>query len=371
MSAPLLRFLLVFGVLGRVLRPADTSAQSPLPIPDQPSCRQCAIVLGPRRVTLSDTSAATATRLNGFITVLRSGLYLAGTNSGPPQVFDSGGRFIKALGARGKGPREFTASTVTAVGPGDSVAILDFTTRRVQIFDGTLGYARAFTMPQALVQDGFLWLRDGRFLASGLRAVEADIGYTIHLYSPEGIHLKSMAQSTQPVLPSSSSLASFRVLDLLPDGDLISVTVTTTAGAYLIERWDLASGRLRGSWQRKSRWIETTPGPFPSRLLSAWVDSDGLLWTLLLVRAPNWEQVAKAEVIGSGRQTELAYRRPPTNQVADAMMEVIDLAAGRLVAQARFDPVFRRLPNGLLATEAEDEWGIELFPVLLTGLHKN
>jgi len=343
------------------------ASQSPQAIPDEPICRQCEIVLGPRRLTVADTSSATATKLNGYLTSLRS-MYVAGAASGPPQVFDSTGRLIRTLGARGKGPREFTTSTVTAVGPNDSLAIFDPTTARIQIFDGRLTYTRAFTIPQSLVQDGLLWLPGGGFLASGVRATASEIGYTIHRYSSDGTYLGSFAESPRPVLPSSSGLAPFRVLELLPDGDLITVTVTTTGGSYVIERWDPASGRLRGSWQRTSRWIEPTPGPFPSRVLAVWLDQAGLVWTLLVVRAPNWEEVAKPEVIGSGRQTEVAYRRPPRNLIGDAMVEVLDLAKGRVIAQGRFDPVLSRLLNGLFAADDADEWGFDLFSLSLKGL---
>jgi hypothetical protein len=66
--------------------------QDPRPIPEEPACRACEIVIGPRRLTVSDPSPVTGTTLDAFITVLASGQYLAGSASAPPQLFDASGR---------------------------------------------------------------------------------------------------------------------------------------------------------------------------------------------------------------------------------------------------------------------------------------
>lgn len=341
--------------------------QEPRSIPETPQCGRCQIVVGPRRLTITDTSA-TATELSGLLAVTSRGYYLAAARAGPPQVFDASGRFVRALGRQGSGPREFRATTAFVTGPGDSLAVFDGPNARIQIFDHHLTFVREFPAQQAVLHGGMLWRPDTvPFVVSGLRPSPSEIGYTLHLYTGDGSYRGSMAESDVPVVPTTSRLAWFRLLHAPAPGRIVSVSVAVLERGYTIEGVNPATGTVTERWRRTSRWFEAEPGPFPSRVLSAWTDSTGLLWTMSAARQPDWEKHAKTVTIGRGRNAKTAYTKSDRHLLADTLIEVVDLRAGALVAQARFDKVYLfRLENGLLAAERDDQWGFDLFPVTLT-----
>ncbi len=351
--------------IGAVLFPAVASGQQPTTIADPPSCQRCEIVVGPRRLSLVDTAS---TPLNGFVAAIRERVYLAAVRAGAPLAFDRSGRVLRSLGRTGSGPGEFRSSSAFIEGPGDSVAVYDGPNGRIDVFDRDLRFVRAFPLGQAVVQGGILWLPRGEpFVMSGVRRSPSEIGYTIHLYAGNGGHVRSIGESRVPFLPSSSGFQMFRLLQPLANDELVSVSVSVEGG-YSIDIWDLASGRLRQQWLRKSKWFEVQPGPFPPRVLSARTDSTGVLWILIVLRSPDWEKGARVRVIGSGREVERTYEVVDPDLISDSMIEVVDLRTGQLLAQRRFDQLYAaQLANGLLAALSREHVGLDLFPVALKG----
>lgn len=344
--------------------------QAPLVISDQPSCRACRIVVGPRQLSIGDTSASVPP-LSGLVTSVAGGrFYLAGARAGAPLVFDAAGRFVRPLARTGAGPGEIRLATAIVTGPGDSVAVYDGGTGRVQVFDRDLRFARGFGLAQSVAHGGLLWRQgDEPFVASGLRPTPSDIGYTIHLYGGDGSHRRSVAESTAPIVPgdrSASAFAHLRLLQEMTRDRIISVSASAIGG-YSIEVLDLASGLALHRWRRLSGDFEIEAGgPFPPRVTAARMDSTGRPWTLVTVRAPNWERGAKVVVIGSGRQVERGYQVVDRNLISDSVIEVIELQSGRLIARERFDRAYvALLPGGLLVAESDGGTGFELFPVEL------
>ncbi len=329
---------------------------------DKPVCKACEIVIGARRVSLVDTSSS-APELIGFLSGFGR-LYLVAARGDAPQAFDANGHFIRSLGRKGSGPGEFVASDAFAAGPGDSIAVYDGGTRRIQLFDSNLRFGRSLSLPQGIVNGGVLWLADREmFAVSGPRASPEDISYTIHFYGRDGVHRRSIAESSIPMVPPSNGSELYRLLQPLPNGDVLSVSFE---GAYTIEIWNIDTGKLRQRWVRDSPWFEVKAGPFKSRIVSAQVDSTGLLWTLISNPSPDWEKGVSSRVIGSGLHTETLYKITNRDLIADAVIEVIDVRRGELVARARFDKLYPALlQHGLLAGESPTGVGFDLFDIRL------
>lgn len=100
------------------------------------------------------------------------------------RFFDDAGRWIRTVGRQGGGPGEFDQPTLVGIGPGDSILVFDYGSRRLSVFDSAGRFARAVTWidsgakgtasdPSAVFPDGKLLIRTGRFVTpqdkSGIR----------------------------------------------------------------------------------------------------------------------------------------------------------------------------------------------------------
>lgn len=337
-------------------------AQQIAVVDDAVSCPECRLVVGSRRLTIGGPAFSTG-GAGQFIAPIGRARYIVGGARGAPEVFDSAGKHILTLGRKGKGPGEFEIVSAVAIGPADSVALLDPLNGRVQIFDPDLRFVRSFTVDQGSVNGGFAWFeRSGEFAFTGFRGTKAEIGYTIHVFSPEGVHRRSINEVAGPSrLAAQAEL--IRLLHPLPNGLLAAVSIT---GALHIQTIDFSSGRTLRSWSRPADWFTFAAGPFRARVVSMRVDGAGLLWLLIAVVSPRWESGVEPLVIAGREHT---YRVTDRNLVFDSVIEVIDLQTSRVVAHLRSDRVFvGLLPNGLLAAESgriDEAPYYELFPVSL------
>jgi len=81
------------------------------------------------------------------------------------RAFDAEGRFLGAAGGRGDGPGEFRLINDIGYGPGDSVWVYDFGTRRFTILTDSLRLVRTMTLGSELSSIGSVGrLADGSFI---------------------------------------------------------------------------------------------------------------------------------------------------------------------------------------------------------------
>jgi len=81
------------------------------------------------------------------------------------RVYDAAGRFIRAAGRPGDGPGEYRRLNAIGVGPGDTLWVYDFGTRRFTVLDPGLLVARTVTLSGDLANvGGVALLPDGGFL---------------------------------------------------------------------------------------------------------------------------------------------------------------------------------------------------------------
>lgn len=343
-----------------------TIPQQPTLIPDKPTCQGCEIVLGPTRVALGDDLSSDL-QLSGFLALVRGSTYVAAARSGAPQAFDRQGRYLRSLGRTGSGPTEFRSSSAFALGPDDSLAVFDGGNARINIFDGDLRFARSIRAPQSIINGGMVWLPgSGGFVLSGIRVDQAQAGYTVHLYASDGSHRRSIAEApAQPNSPTSSGFQAFRLLQATSNDELVSVPIALD-GSYRIDVWHLPSGQLRHSWRREKKEFAAVTGPFPPRVVSTRVDSTGLLWTVVVVRAEDWERGAKVRAIGEGPNREVGYQIVDRNLISDVIIEVVDFRRGKLLASARLDQaILGQLADGSLVAESGGGGTLDVLPVAL------
>lgn len=340
------------------------SQVSPSRVLDKPACETCAIHIGARSVFVPDigTTANSSGRIIG--TAGRGRWVIGSGNGGPPDIYDALGRHIGTVGRRGGGPGEFQSAIAFAVGPGDSLAIVDPVNGRVHILDPMLRPVRAWSLPQNTVTGGMIWLAGKSQLAlSGLRTTPAEIGFTVHLYSTAGAHLSSLADERRTISRTTSRLESARLLGLAGSNRLWTVSV---AGQYRIQVWEMDGGRPLADFVREAPWFERAEAMFRARVLSALLDADGVLWTLSAALSDEWERGVRPRLIEG---TEQSFEILDRELIFDSVIEAIDLATGTLLAQVRTPRLYTSLlPGRLLAIESDDPSigpGFDLHPVQL------
>lgn len=330
-------------------------------ISDAVSCPSCTVVIGERHLLLKGDEP-----LSGFIGKA-SGSFLVSSSKGVPQRFDTTGLYLGPLGRPGAGPGEFRMAAGYAAGPGGAFSVYDAANGRLELFGPEGQRAGSVRLTHATIGGGVLWLGgDDAFIVSGQRPDAEHFGYTLHVYSQAGTYRRSFAPTAQPILPGGSKLAGLRLVSQAPDGGLLVVSVVDR---YTVQRWNPASDSLEQTWVRDAPWFGRVEGPFQPRILSAVVDSAGLLWTLALVPSPSWEKGVRARDLAEGIRRERTYEIVDRDLIADTMIEVIDLRQARVVARRRLDRLYATLlPGGLVAAERAEDGGVEVFPVRLAGL---
>jgi hypothetical protein len=338
-----------------------TTATAQMTIPDAPTCSSCRITIGERTVRLRHGDEPIATG-NSFVARTPKAYLVGGWDA--PIAFDAEDTFLRALGRKGSGPREFQTSLAFATGPWDSVAVYDYASGRMTNFDPDLRFARSFRLLQGTMQGGMLWLSDGRFAMSGMGKTEETIQYTVHLYSPAGKYLTSLAPFGEPVRAyHTGEVEVTRLLHELPGGRLLTVT---RLKPYEIAIWSLSTSRRLAAYHRDAPWFGQQPGSAISPLMvGIQIDPEGRLWTVAAAVAPNWQEGVRHRAGVDGPDM---LEVVDSDKALDTVIEVLDLDRGQVLARRRLDRLYIGLfPAGTLAAKVDDEEvsAFDLFPVRL------
>lgn len=179
---------------------------------------------------------------------------------------------------------------------------------------------------------------DGSYLVTGAEATPRSVGNLFHLVDPAGDIVGRFGEPDGPI--QSPSLVVPLCLAVSRDGAFWAASPIR----YRIERWD-REGNLLGVMQRETDWFTFEPdrerqtASVPQyRVNGLFEDEGGLLWVHI------W------------RYRSQGGRLDPDPATRTSIIEVIDPAAGTLVASSRLDGV-TRLPamGGFYQTEKKED----------------
>jgi hypothetical protein len=281
-------------------------------------------------------------RIEGFplaIVADGSGRYWVVTSTDPPMVFDRAGKFESYVGARGNGPGEFAIPVDVVPVTKDSVLIVDVGTQRATLVGKDLKPGPSYHLRGALKPSVAIQWPKLVVTSAQLRSSDA-IGWPLHLLS---------FRSSEAQIFKSFGLDKG---DLLPgrEPDLQQVLAPSTEQRF----WAADVSRYRvGLWspngtnlltlERKPEWFPsrvdfgvgspTTPPPPAVTALSE--GSDRLLWVFTRVPSLHWRDAWPA--FPQGTRSEIPVSEVAFEKFFRTMIEVIDPAAGRVMARSVFE----------------------------------
>jgi 6-bladed beta-propeller protein len=251
-------------------------------------------------------------------------------------IFDRRGAFERYLGRLGSGPGEFQSARQVVTGSADSIFVLDRATRRISVFSAELKYQRGIST-DALAPYRVVALPHGGFVVAGRSSTREAAGWPLHFLANEGGISR----------PFGDPLAAFR-----PglETDLMRQVALAEAGSVWvskINRYELELRRLDGTLEmavfREADWflpwetnylpVEARPHPTVQALQ---VDARGRIWVFISVASTRFRVLRKPPALLDDPRRERPL--PPLLDIFanyDTMIEVIDPAAGAVVARRR------------------------------------
>jgi hypothetical protein len=287
---------------------------------------------------------------------------------GVMQLLDSTGRRIGKYGnGEGRGPGEGSWLIAPwSFGPGDTAYVYDSVLRRFNVWSPDLKFMRSFIPPGAPISA--LTVGYDRMIIAADVPSREHAGWPLHIIRNDNGAIVRSFGAEQPAYRSDAPYLNRRLLAFSGPNRIWSGRVTE----YTIEEWDL-DGRLLRTLRRDASWFRPHDGrgrgPKPF-VQSLWTDQDGLLWVMLMIPDPNYEQnYSKLRDPGDGMGP---YIQPADNHgLMDVMIEVIDPTAGRVVAARQFPDYMKSHGNGApIQVYREDAEGNPQFEVYRARLKR-
>jgi hypothetical protein len=320
------------------------AAQPHVDVPERVACATCSIEL--ERVTvLGDTAGPGGIDDHAveIITDSRGRYLVSHSRSGTIKVFTPAGRFVSTIGRRGQGPGEYEDISAVIVGPDDTLFVTDARLNRISVLSPHHRFIRSVRTEIRPAGRNTIRLPSGELLNASADRTADRVGLPIHVIGPDGRVTRSFGSRT----------GMYR-----PDMPLLERRIIAPAGGtrvwvgypiqYAIELWDAASGQLLRSMARKVDWFPpqltpvTTPlsqtPPAPT-MMAIHPDGQGRIWTIIQLPDRNWRSAIKVKPTGGAHardDMEVVDRR----RYYDTVIEVIDAAAGHVLASRRIDDEF-------------------------------
>lgn len=256
--------------------------------------------------------------------------------------FQADGTFSETFGRRGQGPGELGADLRIAVGPGDSIIVIDGSQGRAGIYDSRGNFSRSFQIP--VVSKPWARRTDGALVFAQDPATPKDPVFTI--LGPEGEPIGTIGRpeardGTMAVdswVGSASatgglwaaSIWEYEIFHIDHDGT-VDLVVERDA------TWFPDGGRYREGMP-----VTVRPPPVIRFIQEV---RPGLLMVAAVVTDPNWEP-------GIPLQPSFEWGR----RAFDTRVEVIDVEAGRVVASTVTDQWLGAVcDSALMYTVSENE----------------
>jgi hypothetical protein len=241
---------------------------------------------------------------------------------------------------------------IHATGRGDSLYILDWLPRTVNVYSPRYEFVRA-QYAGAVSRDAMFPLPRGQLLIGTQMGAPSQVGYPLHLLGSGGEIIRSFGSLTRERRPDLP-IASVRRVALSPANDVW----TSYIHQYVIERWSL-EGELLQVVERKAAWFEPWDGAQlrdvgmyhpPPNVRGITADSSGTLFVSVQVAKPDWRRRADTSRV----VTPLTERR----QYAETIIEAIDPASGgRLLGSQRIADVLYPIGGNYFWSARGDDAG--------------
>jgi hypothetical protein len=272
-----------------------------------------------RRTVLTDKESPAKGGLGWIIAVDSRKRYHVNTGEHRFLVFDSTGKFLQSVGRSGRGPGEFYNTVMIVAGAGDTLYVSDFVS--LSVFSPTYQFIRR-TPARRVVQP--IWLRKGGFAQITNYNTAEDLNWLhrLHILDRNGQLVKEIDVGP-PRDPERTGR--MRAIAEGPDGTIWSALWAK----YVLDQWDIA-GKQRAILSRKLDG-DSFKGfsEIPFNEPSVWdlrFDQAGRLWVIVGIRNGKKHRAVV--------RTEQGMREMDIDEY-DAIVDVIDLGASRLVASTR------------------------------------
>ena len=310
-----------------------------VPVPDDPLCARCTIA---STAVIRIRGHVDAGRLNSapnFVASDSRGRIWVAPIMQPPLIFDSAGRFMRALGPSGAGRSSFGGVSFMGQVPGDSMLVVDGLNRRAVTVSPTLAVTRVISAPFSSCSGVAVARWPDRVVCNAVVPTEQSIGLPLHLVSMASDSmrvLRSFGPEDGQLLPGKSSRLSGRLAD-----DHHGFVWMAETHQYRLTKWS-PDGALSLTLRRAPEWFKglnehglggPTAPPDPS-ISGLWVDGDGFVWVVISRASSGWRSgwPAEAQRTREIRSTEIRRER-----MFESVVEVIDPRHGRIVARTILD----------------------------------
>ena len=365
----------LLALLTVVLMASSAEAQPVRVVDGRPLCPTCTVVvgIGPRLGDREGSGALVAEPSS--IARDRSGRFYVTQfgNTGMPLVFDSTGHFLQPLGRHGQGPGEFQSPRYLGVSASDTVFVADPVAGRLSVFDPDFRYSRSASDRGLALAYPLVVLAGGSVVAGADVPARNRIGYPLHLYDTTLDFVRSFGADT-PVFRPDRRMHSRRRLARASGGGVWASRVNE----YSIERFD-ANGARTLRLIRQAPWfaphdapaLNVDPEPKPL-IMAISEDEQGRLWVLLVVKDERWRTALGTTLPGrlGGGQSAMPVV-VDEDRYYDTIVEVIDVAQGRLVVSQRLPQAILFMPSPeVVGTRREDQTGafyIQTWSLLIRG----
>lgn len=298
------------------------------------ACSACRLVLEPD-IVLGETEDV---QLGHSYLVVRDsrGFYYA--TDYPEQsvirVYDAQGRLVRRFGRDGEGPGEFRRIVAMAMGPGDSLHVVDGRNRHTVLAQGAVAAVRFQTLP--LQVQAMIVHPDDRLVINADVPTPERVGLPIHV-TRGGSYVRSLG-SDDRYYRRDFTLMMNRALAPAPGGRVWAAPMST----YAVELWD-TTGARHARIEAPDGWFTAwttyrgiTPDAPPQSVLEDVRQAGRYLLVLSHVAARDWED----NVVRRTRGGEEYFAERVRGAVYDTRFDVFDVDTRAYLGSATADEYF-------------------------------
>ena len=269
------------------------------------------------------------------------------------KVYDSAGRFLREVGRRGEGPREFGRVAFAHADSAGRVHVLDPRNTRESVFDATFALMEERRLPgRALSLFSAAALNGG--YVTNIAAELTGLPFLHLIRGEEVVRSFGMSDATGP----HDAFRSLRILAARSDG----VIAAARRIAYTIEVWDSSGSRLVefhhevGLNEVEVRQVpyNLTDHPKPHEVMAVRFDNADRLWVLFRMMRDGWERHYEPRQYPDGLVGIRQLPNSTLDSIYESRLDVIDLQSGMVVVRAQLPGLFEAfVGDGLLLEQRE------------------